>query len=115
MSGRNRGSSIIEVTIMVPIIFGCLYLYIMSMLFVTKHGRLVDELSMQLYENHDDSVLMLEVAEKTEVTKDRQGKVEVIRYDGVIDKFDVLFELKKCSDDPVKNLRRWQLVADTIR
>lgn len=115
MSGDNRGSAIIEVTIMIPIILGCLYLYIMSMLFITKHGRMADELSAQLYSNQDDNGLAVGSDGKIEETKDKQGQVEVIKYEGVIDKYDVRFELKKCSDDPVKNLRRWQLVADTIR
>ena len=111
----NRGSAIIEVTMMVPIIFSCVYFYIMSMLFITRCGKIADELSTQLYTDQESRDYAAGVDEGVGGVRKKQGNIEMITYEDVFKKYNINFELKRSADDPVKNLRRWQFVADTIR
>ena len=104
MNKNNRGSAVVEVTLMVPVIFGSLYFFVMSMLFIVEHGKLADELSEKLYESSKE--------EACEVKK--QGNTEFIKYNEVFNDYEIYFDFSKNGDDVVKNLRRWQLIADTI-
>lgn len=129
---RNKGSAIIEITIMVPIIFGCIYFYIMSMLYIMEHGKVADGLSRQLYTVSSETVKAnstlpapakvntpstdLTNAEDEEFgTVQKEGGTEIIRYSGIFEKYNIEMELKKNGDNAVKNLRRWQFIADTVR
>ncbi len=114
MSENNRGSAIIEITLLIPVIFFSVYFYIMSMLYITNNGKAADELSDQLYaEEGDDSVN--EVGIETTGERQKQGNIEIIKCNDVFGNYNISFEFRKCADNPVKNLRRWQFVADTIR
>ena len=93
---RNRGSAVVEMTLLVPFVFGSIYFYIMSMLYITEHGRRVNELSEMLYNN---------VAE---------AKDGLVSYDGDFEKYSISLDLRMDNTDSVKSLRRWQFVADTI-
>lgn len=111
MQGKNRGSAIIEFTLLVPILFGCIYFYIMSMLFIVEHGKLADALSKRLYSNEKS---MIELLGDSGGQVHKEGNTEIIEYLGNYEKYDIVLELKKDGSEIVKNLRRWQLVADTV-
>ena len=129
---RNKGSAIIEITIMVPIIFGCIYFYIMSMLYIVEHGKVADGLSRQLYTVSSKTVKANSTlpapakvnTSSTDLTNaedeefgavQKEGGTEIIRYSGIFEKYNIEMELKKNGDNAVKNLRRWQFIADTVR
>ena len=101
---KNYGSTIIEVTLMIPVILGCIYFYIMSMLYLVEHGKVVNELSENLYEAVYDK--------EADVSSDVNGGIA--SYEGSFEKYDISLTLRSDSSDPVKSLRRWQLIADTI-
>ena len=101
---KNYGSTIIEVTLMIPVILGCIYFYIMSMLYLVEHGKVVNELSENLYEAVYDK--------EADVSADVNDGI--VSYEGSFEKYDISLTLRSDSSDPVKSLRRWQLIADTI-
>ena len=101
---KNYGSTIIEVTLMIPVILGCIYFYIMSMLYLVEHGKVVNELSENLYEAVYDK--------EADVSSDVNDGI--VSYEGSFEKYDISLTLRSDSSDPVKSLRRWQLIADTI-
>jgi hypothetical protein len=107
---RNRGSAVIEMTMMVPIILGCIYFYIMSMLFLIEHGKVADDLSYRLYSYSEENTENDDGDKKVILS----GNTEVISYGEVFNNYELMIELKKEGSDVVKNLRRWQLIADTI-
>ena len=110
MRRRNRGSAVIEMTMMVPIILGCIYFYIMSMLFLIEHGKVADDLSYRFYSYSEENTENDDGDKKVILS----GNTEVISYGEVFNNYELMIELKKEGSDVVKNLRRWQLIADTI-
>ena len=112
MVKKNKGSSIIEFTLLVPILFGCIYFYVLSMLFIVEHGKMADTLSKQLYESEESA---LEAINNNGSHESKEGGTEVVNYKGDYEKYDIVLEFKKNANDTVKCLRRWQFVADTVR
>ena len=136
IKNRNNGSTVIEMTLMIPVILGCIYFYIMSMLYLVEHGRVVDKLSEELYESisyenisvdADDSVYRnaLDTSAMGDSEYDRVSVISAAATDcvnnGVADyeedyeRYKISVKLKVDDCNPVKSLRRWQLIADTIR
>lgn len=108
MKKSNRGSAIIEITLLVPVLFGCIYFFIMTMLFLIRQAQVMDIAADKAYESADN------VAGGV-VTECKQGSVRIVKYQEEMDGYNVLVEIKVDDSDPVRNLRRWQLVADTVR
>lgn len=113
MKKKNKGSAIIEITLLVPVLFGCIFFYIMSMLFLVEHGKMVDIISEKLYA--EEKTVTDSVISYSGCCEYNDGSTKVAEYTGEYEKYDIVLELKKYAGDTVKNLRRWQLVADTIR
>ncbi|MBR1597424.1 MAG: hypothetical protein IJ661_00765 [Lachnospiraceae bacterium] len=105
---RNRGSAVVEVTLLVPIMLGCIYFYIMSMLYLVEHGRVVNSLSERLYEAIDST-------EEKSTGEGTLAKGGVESFEERFENYTISLTLQADDSDPVKSLRRWQLIADTVR
>ena len=124
---KNKGSAVVEITLMVPVILGCIYFYIMSMLYLVEHGRMVDELSEGLYNNLSVANMPVDNEQKEGYeekiyTADTRGEEYVgdindgqATYEGNYEKYVISLNFRVDNSDPIKSLRRWQLIADTIR
>ena len=106
---KNRGSAVIEFTLLTPILFGCIYLYIVWFLFLIESGKRMEQLTEYIYQ--------------TEVAQDQHSSSEGIQFrkegntkEAGIDEQEGLFHIRltirKDENDPVKNIRRWQFVTD---
>lgn len=105
---RNRGSAVVEVTLLVPIMLGCIYFYIMSMLYIVEHGRVVNSLSEGLYE-------AIDITEEKSTGEGAGSKDGVASLEESFENYTISLTLQADDSDPVKSLRRWQLIADTVR
>lgn len=111
---RNRGSTVIEMSLLIPVFLGCIYFYIMLFLFFTGAAKKMEEVSEYAY---------MSVSTKTEQQKvlsdnarvQREGKIRVIKVEEQGKLFTFQMEFRKDENDPVQNLRRWQLVSDTFQ
>ncbi len=113
---KNKGSAVIEITLMIPVILGCIYFYIMSMLYLVEHGRVVDKLSEELYDSisfgYDSGAADDSVSDNDTIGIINKGVAE---YEEDYENYTISVRLKVDDSNPVKSLRRWQLIADTIR
>lgn len=111
---KNRGSTVIEMSLLIPIFLGCIYWYIMLFLFFIESGKKMEQMSDYVY-----------TPEKTQYAENqafsdnmqirREGKMEIVRVEEQGKLFVFHMELRKGKDDPAENLRRWQLVTDTFQ
>lgn len=105
--GRNAGSAVVEITMLIPILMGCIYFYIVAMLFFVQQAKAAGHASDQLY-----------LQEKTSGSSGNiysSGNMKCIDITVEESKLMIKIEYKRDASDMVKNLRRWQFVADTVQ
>lgn len=111
---RNRGSAVIEFTLLTPIFLGCIYFYIMLFLFFIGNGKKMEEISNYAYvaeerkQEYGEGIL-------GNVQIQKEGKLRVIRVEEQGKLFILRLEIRTDENDPVENLRRWQIVTDTFQ
>ncbi len=110
---RNRGSTVVEFSLLTPVFFGCIYLYIMLFLFLHQSGRDMDLMTQKMYQSEQCGVQQ----EETLLSKSKmqqEGEKEKWILDEQEGLFDLHIEMRKDTNDPVKNIRRWKLLADLL-
>jgi hypothetical protein len=103
----NRGSSIIEISLLIPIFMGCIYLYIMLFLFFMESSKQMCTMSESIY-SQECASMQSGFSLKTE------GKMQVIRVKETGKLFEIEMELRRDGSEPLENIRRWQLVTSGI-
>lgn len=111
---KNRGSAIIEITLLIPVFLGCIYLYIMCFLFFTESAKKMEQLSECLYTSDRKEDKTIENQYK-EIQLRREGNMRCTWVEEQGKLFIFYLELRKDTNQPVENIRRWQLVTDTIQ
>lgn len=106
----NQGRTVIEITLLIPVFFGCIYLYIMLFLFLMESTKQMDNICEGLY--HTENTKM--ESQSGKITFHMKGKT----YTGAIYETGKLFtidlQLSRDSSDAIENIRRWQLAAGGI-
>lgn len=106
---RNRGSMTIEVTLLMPFLLMCIVLYITAFLDCVEVAKAMDNLSETLYCSGSG---------EKDVTKGaqtyQQGSVETAVFRKEKQWSVLQVEMRKYAENPVENLRRWQVIADTV-
>ena len=51
---RNLGSSIIEITLLIPIFIGCIYFFIILLLFFVHQAKMTGDLVASLYQEEEE-------------------------------------------------------------
>lgn len=109
---KNRGSAIVEMTLLIPILLGVIYLYIMLFLFLVQSGKCMGVMADALYSGEE----MTATTTKTiNLSKNTQGNKVSIFLSESTGKFDIELQMHRKEDTVVRNIRRWQLAADTLR
>ena len=113
MGKKNRGSAVIEMSLLMPILLGCIYLYIMLFLFLLESGKGMEYMVENIYEvgntENDTSEHFNDmVSERTE------GNVKIYRIEEKGELFDLYLEMRRDENDAVENIRRWQLVTSVF-
>lgn len=106
--GNNRGSTIIEMTLLIPVFLGCIYFYIMFFLFLTEAAKDMNEMAGCLYESGS--------TEKNSVEGNisKNGSTEIIKMQSSGKLFEIRLELRKDAGDVIENIRRWQFATGGI-
>lgn len=102
---RNHGSATIEMTLLIPIILGVLYLYISFFVFFVDSAR---DMAVMV------EVLYIEDIESKTITIQKTGSKNSVYVYENSGKFNKKLELHRYSGSAVENIRRWQLATDTV-
>ncbi|MCM1179662.1 MAG: hypothetical protein NC347_05365 [Clostridium sp.] len=105
--GNNRGSALIEMTLLIPILLGCIYFYIMLFLFLTETAGDMYGMAEYLYESERTN-------ESVAGTVSKSGNTEIISIKSTGKLFEIRAELRRDASDAIENIRRWQLVTGGI-
>lgn len=105
--GNNRGSAIIEMTLLIPILLGCIYFYIMLFLFLTETAGDMYRMAEYLYESERTNENVAGIVSKS-------GNTEIISIKSTGKLFEIRAELRRDASDAIENIRRWQLVTGGI-
>ena len=111
---RNRGSTVIEMSLLIPVFLGCIYFYIMLFLFFTQAAKKTEEIYEYAYMSESTKTEQQKVLPDN-VRVQREGKIRVIKLEEQGKLFTFKTEFRRDENDPVQNLRRWQLVSDTFQ
>lgn len=105
---NNRGSAVIELALLMPVILGFIYLYIMLFLFFTESGKWMAEVAEGIYAEEGTECLTEGIILRTE----GETRIGSIQEEGKL--FKMQIELRRDKNDAVKNIRRWQLIGDVL-
>lgn len=105
---KNRGSATIEMTLLMPVILGVIYLYISFFIFFVDSAVDMEDMAVELYiqkeeKGNNEKKKMLSAGSKKSVYINEKSGL-----------FNKSLELHRYSDSAVENIRRWQLATDTI-
>lgn len=110
MRKKNKGSAVIETTLLIPVFLGCIYFYIMLFLFFVDSGKRMEQIAASMYkvqtaQNGNSEEWEEDILIRTE------GKMKIYRIEEEDGLFDIQLELRKDQNNAVENIRRWQLVT----
>lgn len=106
--GNNKGSTVIEMTLLMPIILGCVFLYIMFFLFFIGNAKGMEEITNQIY--------AVNVTQQNDIQhgiKKQSGMITAI-YENHDKWFDISISMRRNGRDVLKSIRRWQLATSKI-
>lgn len=108
---KNRGSAIIEMTMLIPVYLGIFYFYILFFLFLIECGFLLQGMLECIYDVETKSAI-----QKTggNIWETQQGNVKVVKTSGTNKVFKMYMELRGNTEDSTDKVRRWQIAVDTI-
>lgn len=113
---QNRGSAVIEMTLLMPVFLGCIYFYIMFFLFLFDSSNQLQQMAEVLYQDRtaEDETAIGQTEDMVEAgVLRKEGEVLIIELKKEGKLFDTELELRRADDeDVVKKLRRWQFAAD---
>ena len=96
---NNKGSAVIEMTFLMPIMLGIIYLYIMYLLLCISMSENMLKKTEELYKKAEDLVT---VTWNKDVLKE-----EVLSS-------QIKIDIRRDTKNPVEEIRRWQLAIRTI-
>ncbi len=109
---KNKGMAVVELTLLIPIVLGVVYLYIMLFLYLTECANTRQILAKTLYMdsladeggsgNVQAKVLTSKHIERAYSEKDWEG-------------FCVRDEMCKGEDSILEDIRRWQIARNALR
>lgn len=108
---KNRGSAIVEMTLLIPVYMGVIYLYILFFLFIIECGFLMQGMLEYMY--------CVETTFENQYNDDpfstiKQGNVQTTSTIYSNNIFKKHMELKGNAEDSTEKIRRWQIAVDTI-
>ncbi len=109
---KNRGAAIVEMTLLIPILLGIIYLYIMLFLFLVQSGKYMAAMADTLYSRNNST---REHTQNINLSCSTQGTKESVFLHEGLGGFDIELEMHRKEDNAVKNIRRWKIAADTLR
>lgn len=101
---KNRGSMIVEYTLLMPVFLGVVYLYILCFLLLVQQGGCMEAAAEALYQKQ--SFLKYE-----EIQKGNKRSIVVKQENG---SFRIEGSFKGVEQDAIKTIRRWQIAIDTV-
>lgn len=108
---KNRGSAVMEATLLMPVFLGIVYFYIFFVLFEIETGNYVE--SMVEYKNNIETKSDIRNAEFGISIID-QGDTRIIQMESTGQFFDRQLEMRGNIGNPAEKIRRWQLAVSTI-
>ncbi len=108
---KNRGSMIIEVTILMPVFLLCVVLYIYAFLYYVKTAEQMAFVSEQLYVKEE---FVPDSMRECSIQMYQQEGTDIATSQGRYRYTDIRVEMKKDAGNPIRNLRRWQGIADAV-
>ncbi len=109
---RNKGMAVVEMTLLIPIILGVVYLYIMLFLYLTECATERQILVKALYTDSNDEYSSSGTADiKTSISKHMERAYVQKDWEG----FHVTDEMCKGEDSVLEDIRRWQIARNALR
>ena len=109
---NNRGIAIIEMTLLIPILLGIIYLYIMLFLFLVQSGKCMGIMVDVLYSGSDSTI---NHNQNVNLSTIKQGTKESVFLHESMGGFDIELQMHRKEDNAVENIRRWKIASDTLR
>lgn len=108
---KNRGSAVVEMTLLIPVILGVVYFSVLFFLFMVKSSDSMEALAACLY--HAEAPPGCNNEQNT-ISVYKQGNMKTVQMQEEGKLFNIQLELKGNSSNPVELVRRWQLAVDTF-
>ncbi|MCM1497075.1 MAG: hypothetical protein NC124_01265 [Clostridium sp.] len=108
---KNRGSMIIEITILISVFMGVFFLYITFFLFLIYSAGQMEQVVEYLYSEAEEEP---DMERPVNVQIHKQGDIRTAWFEDPDSRFLIRTEYRRWTKDPVENIRRWQLAVSLV-
>lgn len=108
---KNRGSIVVEMTLLMPVFLLCVFLYITAFLYYVETAKQMYFVSDALYQRTN---LTTDNIGEREAQVYKQGGTCIATAERSEKYANIKVEIRKDAGNPVQNLRRWQSIADAV-
>ncbi len=109
---KNRGSAVVEMTLLIPILLGVFFLYICTFLFMIDSSKVMAQMSQSLYPGEVQNSADNTGENVYDVKKSGTKAIVAVKEQRGILEMDRM--LSCYNGSAVKNIRRWQLATDIL-
>lgn len=105
---NNKGSAIIEMTFLIPVILGCVFMYVSFLIFFIGNSKGMEQAAEQVY--------MVDISNSSSVNAGVKKQSEMLSsvYQNCDKWFDVTININRNGRNVLKSIRRWQLATSKI-
>ncbi|MDE6626282.1 MAG: hypothetical protein K2K56_07920 [Lachnospiraceae bacterium] len=108
---KNRGSTIIEMTLLISVFMGVIFFYITFFLFLINSAGQMEQTAEYLYCANEERS---HTGKPVNMQIQKQGDIETAWFEETDSRFLVYVKYKRWVKNPVENIRRWQLAVDLV-
>ena len=108
---KNRGSIIIEMTLLISVFMGVIFFYITFFLFLINSAGQMEQTAEYLYCANEERS---DTGKPVNMRIQKQGDIETAWFEETDSRFLVHVKYKRWVKNPVENIRRWQLAVDLV-
>lgn len=109
---KNKGAAIVEMTLLIPVLLGIIYLYIMLFLFLVQSGKSMAIMTDDLYCGVGST---MDYTQDINLSRSVQGSKKSVFIHESVGGFNIELQMHRKEDNTVENIRRWKVAADTFR
>ena len=108
---KNRGSTIIEMTLLISVFMGVIFLYITFFLYLINSAGQMEQAAEYLYSVNEEEP---DSEKSANIWIQKQGDIRTVWFEETDSRFLIRTKYRRWVKNPVENIRRWQLAVSLV-
>lgn len=108
---KNRGGTIIEMTLLISVFMGVIFLYITFFLYLINSAGQMEQVAEYMYSTNEEEP---DTGKSVNIRIQKQGDIRTAWFEDTDSRFLIRTEYRRWVKNPVENIRRWQLAVSLV-